>query len=148
MSALNDPASGLLNAAYFEAAVPERVELARRTLRPLSIILIRSSSPDVTASERATVVRGCIRRADTVCQLDDEVVGLILEDTPEDGAICVGERLRSALGDAMDATPTWGSVATYPAHALDADGLLGAARHALEAAAAWPESSIVVARQH
>ena len=147
MSTLRDPGSGLLNAAYFEVAVPARVEVARRALRPLSIILVRTSGVVGEAWECAAVVHRCLRAADTACQVSGDTIGLILEETPEDGAVWTAERLRRDLEQAMPGMIVGGGVATYPAHALDAEDLLDACREALEAATEWPGSCIVVATQ-
>ena len=143
---LRDPLSGLLTQAYFDVAVPERVAVARRGLRPLSLVLVRSSAGQLRSSERAALVRACLRASDTACQLGRDELGLILEDTPEDGAVWTAERLRRDLEAAGDDVVVWAGVATYPAHTLDAAGLVSAAIQALEQATAWPGSRIEVAR--
>lgn len=147
VSNLRDPSSGLLNAAYFEVAVPARVEVARRALRPLSVVLVRTSGAVGETWECAAVVHRCLRAADTACQVADDTIGLILEETPEDGALWTAERLRRDLEETMPGSTVWIGVATYPAHALNAAGILAACGDALEAAAEWPGSSIVVAHQ-
>lgn len=147
MSNLRDPSSGLLNVAYFEVAVPARVEVARRALRPLSVVLVRTSGAVGETWERAAVVHRCLRAADTACQVADDTIGLILEETPEDGAMWTAERLRRDLEETMPGSTVWVGVATYPAHALNAAGILSTCRDALEAAAKWPGSRIVVAHQ-
>jgi len=147
VSNLRDPSSGLLNVAYFEVAVPARVEVARRALRPLSVVLVRTSGAVGETWERAAVVHRCLRAADTACQVADDTIGLILEETPEDGAMWTAERLRRDLEETMPGSTVWVGVATYPAHALNAAEILSACRDALEAAAEWPGSRIVVAHQ-
>ena len=147
MSNLRDPGSGLLNAAYFEVAVPARVEVARRALRPVSVVLLRTSGAVGETWECAAVVHRCLRAADTACQVAGDTIGLVLEETPEDGAMWTAERLRRGLEEAMPGATVWVGVATYPAHALDAGGLLAACHEALGAAAEWPSSCIVVAHQ-
>ena len=145
MTTLRDPGSGLLNAAYFAVAVPARVAIARRALRPLSVVLVRLAATDVERWECASVVHSCIRASDTACQVDDDTVGLILEETPEDGALWTAERLRRDLEEVLPGATVQVGVATYPAHALDATTLLISAAQALEASTTWPGSCIVVA---
>lgn len=147
MPLLRDPRSGLLNAAYFEAAVPERVAVARRGLRPLSIVLIRAPLGDRTPRERAALVRACLRESDSACQLTSDHIGLILDDTAEDGAVWTTERLRRDLEADQPGVRMWAGVATYPAHRLSAQELLDSAWCALSEAGGWPGSRIQVAQQ-
>jgi GGDEF domain-containing protein len=142
---MHDLRSGLLNAAYFEVAVPERVAIARRALRPLSIVLVRAPLGLRSARERATLVQACLRDADTACQLSADHLGLILDDTPEDGAVWLTERLRRDLDADQPGLGLWAGIATYPAHRLSAEDLLDSAWGALSAARAWPTSRIEVA---
>lgn len=146
MSGLRDPGSGLLTEDYFEVAVPERVAIARRALRPVSVVLLRAEG-ELSAVERAEIVRSCLRDSDTACQLRDDTIGLILEETPEDGAVWTTERLRRDLEATGRGVRVWAGVATYPAHTLEAVELLRSAVSALAEATAWPGSRIEVARQ-
>lgn len=141
----HDVRSGLLNAAYFEVSVPERVAVARRALRPLSIVLVRAPLGVRSPRERAALVRACLRASDTACQLSADHLGLILDDTPEGGAVWSAERLRRGLEADQPGLGLWAGVATYPAHRLCAEELLDAAWVALGAARAWPRSRIEVA---
>jgi len=136
----------LLNADYFAVAVPARVAVARRALRPLSVVFIQLTEADVEPWEAAAVVLRCIRDSDTACQIDDDTIGLILEETPEDGALWTAERLRRDLDVALPSASVCVGVATYPAHALDAAELLTSASSALRSATTWPGSCIVVAQ--
>ena len=143
---LRDPRSGLLTEAYFDVAVPERVAMARRGLRPLSLVLVRCSGAPLRSPESAALVRACLRASDTACQRGRDELGLVLEDTPEDGAVWTAERLRRDLEGTGEDVAVWAGIATYPAHSLDAAGLVAAAAEALEDAARWPGSRIEVAR--
>ena len=143
---LRDPRSGLLSEAYFDVAVPERVAVARRGLRPLSLVLVRASAAPLRTPASAALVRSCLRASDTACQRGHDELGLILEDTPEDGAVWTTERLRRDLETTGDDVVVWAGIATYPAHTLDAAGLVAAASEALEQATSWPGSRIEVAR--
>jgi hypothetical protein len=144
---LRDPHSGLLTEAYFDIAVPERVAVARRGLRPLSLVLVRSSAASLRSPEHAALVRSCLRASDTACQRGRDELGLILEDTPEDGAVWTTERLRRDLEATGDDVIVWAGIATYPAHTLEAIGLVFLAAKALQQATLWPSSRIEVARQ-
>lgn len=141
-SPVHDPSSGLLNGAYFAAALPNRVATARRVLRPLSLVVM-----DVASQEPETVhaltyaLHDSLRESDTACRLDDGRFTLILEDTPEDGAVWTIERVRRLLGEQGQDVVVWAGVAAYPAHALDHDGLLALSEQALTDAKTWGDHS-------
>lgn len=143
-STLHDEESGLLNEEYFRAALPNRVAMARRVLRPISIVVARVGSLDV-ARQVAFGLLDTLRESDTACRLDDGAFALILEDTPENGAVWTMERLRRLLTDQGTDVVIWSGVASYPAHALEAGDLLALAEHALADAMQWTQSRIEVA---
>jgi GGDEF domain-containing protein len=128
---LRDTDSGLLNEAYFRAALPNRVATARRTLRPTSIAVLDVDGESGTVAQ---VLLDLLRESDTACQLENGQYVLVLEDTPEDGAVWIVERIRRVLGEHSPAVPTWAGVASYPAHALEAEELLTLAGTALTTA--------------
>ena len=141
---LRDEESGLLNEEYFRAALPNRVATARRVLRPISVVLMRI---DVGASARPVAfgLLDTLRESDTACRLDDGSFGLILEDTPENGAVWTMQRLRSLLQEQAVEVIIWAGVASYPAHALEAPELLTLAEKALADATLWDQSRIEIA---
>jgi len=150
---LHDPESGLLNEAYFQAALPNRVATARRVLRPLSIALLSLGdaearpgrcAPDL-AQRVAEGLMETLRESDTACRTADGGFALVLEDTPEDGAIWTVERLRRLLADRGEDLTLWAGIASYPAHALEPPDLLSCARRALSLAGEWSQSRIEVA---
>jgi len=152
-SALVDPVTGLFNAAFFHVAVETRITAARRQLRPVAVVLleVREGSSDAPEPTDplilASIVRRTLRDADTACRLDDGRLGLVLEDTPEDGAIWAVERLRRAL-NASSPTQTqfrWAGIACYPAHAFDAKEALAKAERAFFSAREWKQDRIEVA---
>jgi diguanylate cyclase (GGDEF)-like protein len=143
--ALRDAHSGLLNDAYFRAALPNRVATARRVLRPISVGLLALSNDDVTPIV-AYALQDTLRESDTACRLDDGRFAVLLEDTPEDGAVWTLERLRRLLGEQGVDVTVWGGVASYPAHALEAVDLLTLADAALDAARRWVDGRIEVAQ--
>jgi GGDEF domain-containing protein len=152
-SALVDPVTGLFNASFFHVAVETRITAARRQLRPVAVVLleVREGSSDAPEPTDplilASIVRRTLRDADTACRLDDGRLGLVLEDTPEDGAIWAVERLRRAL-NASSPNQTqfrWAGIACYPAHAFDAKEALAKAERAFFSAREWKQDRIEVA---
>ena len=151
--ALRDPDSGLLNGDYFRAALPHRVATARRVLRPLSVALLylgdgdgRPMSPGREVAEQVAYgLLETLRESDTPCRLDDGGFGVLLEDTPESGAVWTVERLRRLLADQGLELTVWAGIASYPAHALEAREVLLRAQAALRLAREWTQSRIEVA---
>ena len=144
---LRDPESGLLNDAYFHAALEQRVAAARRLLRPFSVVLIELSDHSTELARTVAVSLGeTLRESDTACRLDTGGFGLLLEDTPENGAVWTVERLRRALAAGGPTVPVvWAGVASYPAHALEASEILERAQRALGLARDWSHGRIEVA---
>ena len=145
-----DPETGLLGEAYFSITLEGRVAAAKRHLRPVAVVLV-----EVAAAEGGTVdvpaiaaqLLSTLRAADIACRLDDErcCFGIVLEDTPENGAVWSVERFRRALASAGGGTILRAGIACYPAHAFDADELRTRAEAALEAARQWRQDRIEVA---
>jgi GGDEF domain-containing protein len=150
--ALVDPETGLFSQDYFGVAIEARVAAARRHLRPVAVVLlevvrgVRDARPvRCLPLEVADGIRATLREADTACRMDDGVFALVLEDTPENGAIWTVERIRRLLVGADPGRTLWAGVACYPAHAFDSDSLLVQAQHALRAARDWQQDRIEVA---
>ncbi len=111
-----DAATGLYDEKYFAVLAQQQVAAARRSLRPISVIIFEIDA--MGEADRDTrlqalgvvgdVVRRTLRESDAACRLGDLMVGAILEDTPEAGAVWAAERVRgtllaSPIGDASDA---------------------------------------------
>ena len=141
-----DPATGLYDERYFAVLVQQQVAAARRSLRPVSVVIfevdaLHESAPDQRDQALAVVgdvVRRTLRESDSACRLGDLMVGAILEDTPEAGAVWAAERVRgtlltSPIGDSLTLSA---GVACYPSHALGAAELVQQAGRALEEARA------------
>jgi diguanylate cyclase (GGDEF)-like protein len=150
--ALSDPATGLFSEAYFHVALESRLAAARRHLRPVSVALLRSAEGAVgdTAvapppARLADAVRETIRDADIACRLDDGTFAVILEDTPENGAVWTAERIRRNLVSRHGSHTVWAGIACYPAHAFSSDELYRQAATALAAAQDWKQDRIEVA---
>lgn len=150
--ALTDAATGLFSEGYFLVAADARVAAARRHLRPVAIVLMEvieglgSGLPRPAAPKRvAEGVRETLRESDTACRLSSGVFGLLLEDTPENGAIWTVERLRRNLAGDYENLTLWAGVACYPAHGFDTRDLLARAESALAQAKEWRQDRIEVA---
>ena len=150
-----DAATGLYDERYFAVLVQQQVAAARRSLRPLSVVIFEIDS--LEDPERATreqelavvgdVVRRTLRESDSACRLGDAMVGAILEDTPEAGAVWAAERvlgtlLGSPIGDALTVSA---GVACYPTHALAAAELVAQAGRALDEARSRGRDCVEVA---
>jgi two-component system cell cycle response regulator len=139
-----DPATGLYDERYFAVLVQQQVAAARRSLRPVSVVIFEIDSMGESDSDTrqqalgvvGDVVRRTLRESDAACRLGDLMVGAILEDTPEAGAVWAAERVRgtllaSPIGDALTLSA---GVACYPTHALGAAELVHQASVALDEA--------------
>jgi len=149
---LTDPETGLFSEAYFEVALEARIAAARRRLRPVALVLLDvvqgrptgttvPAEPDLVTS----ALRRTLREADTACRLGDGRFALVLEDTPENGAIWTVERIRNHLADSGSTHTVWAGVACYPAHAFDKAEILTQAEDALRQARSWAQDRIEVA---
>ena len=151
-SALYEPDTKLFSEAYFSVAVTMRIAAARRHLRPVALALIdvveggRTAEPTATDPNLvADTIRATLREADTACRMDDGRFAIMLEDTPESGAVWTVERLRRAIAEQDPNLTLWAGVACYPAHAFDADEVTTRAAEALVAARDWHQDRIEVA---
>jgi len=153
-ASLLDPTSGLYTQPFFRATVSWRMNACRRVLRPLSVALIEvvdglpdgpvvSSDPNVVSA----MVRATLRASDIGARLGDGSYGLMLEDTPEDGAVWAVERLRRSLATRPGGRTLRAGVACYPGHALNATELMASVSAAFASAREWPQDRIEVAHQ-
>jgi two-component system cell cycle response regulator len=149
---LTDESTGLFSQEYFDVALDARLSAARRHLRPVAVVLIEvveglaDGSPRPAAPKAvADSISSTIRDADTACRMADGRFGLVLEDTPENGAIWTVERIRRHLAGVSTGLTLWAGVACYPAHAFDAGEILTQADAALTAAREWRQDRIEVA---
>lgn len=146
---LNDPESGLLSEAYLRVALESRLASARRHLRPVALALMATTEGadgDGEAVRHMTEsLQETIREADIACRMDNGIFALILEDTPENGAVWTVERVRRNLVSHFGHHTLWAGVSCYPAHALEADELLTQSQIALLAAKEWNQDRIEVA---
>jgi diguanylate cyclase (GGDEF)-like protein len=147
---VTDAETGLFNEPFFMCTLDKRVSTARRGLRPLASVLVDVVT-DIESHDRppaklvAGVLIDTLRDADTACRLDDGTFAMVLEDTPENGAVWTVERLRRCLGERVPGATLWAGVACYPAHAFDAEQILTRATGALKLAHEWRQDRIEVA---
>jgi diguanylate cyclase (GGDEF)-like protein len=151
-AAMTDPMTGLFNEEFFLVTLESRISSARRHLRPVAVALlevaegVRAGDPTpVSPAVVADGLRLTLREADTACRLPDGRFALVLEDTPENGAVWTVERVRRTLASDNPGQTMWAGVACYPAHAFDAEEVLDRAVLALEAAKEWRQDRIEVA---
>ncbi len=149
---LTDPVTGLFNHEYFLVSLDSRIAAARRHLRPVAIAVIDvvegregDSRPAADACIVADALRETLRESDTATRLTDGRFAVVLEDTPENGAIWTMERVRRRLAEDNPGLTVWAGVACYPAHAFDVGALIERADVALEAAREWHQDRIEVA---
>jgi diguanylate cyclase (GGDEF)-like protein len=139
-----DQTTGLYDERYFAVLVQQQVAAARRSLRPISVVIFEidglHGSDDVTRDQAlgvvGDVVRRTLRESDSACRLGELMIGAILEDTSETGAVWAAERVRGTLlgspvGDSLTVSA---GVACYPTHALGAGELVAQAGKALDEA--------------
>lgn len=150
-SLLVDTESKLFSEAFFMVALEARVASARRHLRPVAVALFEivqgeaDSQISIAALDAAESIRETIRDADTACRLNDGTFAIILEDTPENGAVWTVERVRRNIVSRFGIHIMWAGVACYPAHAFAPEELLTQSRAALLAAKEWKQDRIEVA---
>ncbi len=152
IDALTDPSTGLFSESFFHVALDSRVAAARRHLRPVAIILLevveglpQDAPVEADAELVAESIRITLREADTACRLRNGYFALLLEDTPENGAIWTVERIRRQLLGTRKGLTLWAGVACYPAHAFSPDEIMSAAETALGSAREWRQDRIEVA---
>jgi diguanylate cyclase (GGDEF)-like protein len=149
---LTDAATGLFNHEYFHVALDSRIAAARRHLRPVAVALVQvvdgregSDRPDAEPAIAAHALLETLRDCDTATRLADGRFGVVLEDTPENGAIWTLERVRRHIAQDHPNLTFWAGVACYPTHAFDVGALIDCADGALTAAYDWPQDRIEVA---
>ena len=149
-AARSDPLTGLLNRRAFEELLELELERARRSGRPLSIIIgdldglaavnekLGHGAGDAALLVLAQDLTKWKRRVDQAARIGGEEFALLVPETDERGAFILAERLRRAahrsFGElAVPLTISLG-VASQPDHGDDAASLLRAADQAMMAA--------------
>ena len=146
-TARTDSLTGLLNLRAFEELLEVELTRARESGRPLSVVLGSVAGPDGTSRAPSAALESLAgdltkwkRRCDHAARLEDGVIGLVLPDTDEGGALILAERLRRAaqlsFGDLPVRLSMSFGVASHPWHGTDAAALRRAAEQAMNASRA------------
>lgn len=148
---LLDPATGLFSELFFDASLVKRVAAARRGLRPLTVgvaEVVTGAGDDAPHPADPRLVRDALttvfRESDTLARAVDGRYLILLEDTPETGAIWTFERLRRHLAETHTGLTLWVGVSCYPAYGFDAEQLVTQAREALASAKEWRQDRVEV----
>lgn len=141
---------GVLSERFVQVTLEQRVAVARRALRPLSVVYLEvlgaDTGDEITLRELvAGTIASTLRESDVVGRRDDGVYVFVLEDTGEDGAVWTAERMRRALAAATGRRRFRAGIAAYPSHGLDAPSLVTKAAGALQSAREWDSDRIEVA---
>ena len=147
---------GVLRQDFFDITLANRVAVARRALRPLSLVLLEvldvggdggelSRDPLITQRQITLALASTLRESDVSGRRADGTYVFVLEDTGEDGAVWTAERMRRALSAATGHRRFCAGIACYPSHGLDAPALVAKATAALDAAREWKRDRIEVA---
>lgn len=128
------------NRSDYEAELEREIARARRTGRPLSLVLldVEQATPDRVLQLAALLTR-VPRVTDTVCRRRRDAFGILLPETAEDGALRFRERLNeelAELGSSRRTTFAAGIVQWRPNES--GESLDARARAALEGDAAGP----------
>lgn len=161
--ARTDPLTGLLNRRGFEELFEVELARARRTERPLSVLVgdldnfkvVNDShghaAGDLVLQRMSQVLDEHKRTIDTAARIGGEEFALLAPESEEHGAHALAERLRCAVDHELEAqdagvvTISFG-VAAFPTHGDDAGALLRAADRALyDAKAAGRNRSMIYA---
>ena len=141
---ITDPLTGLMNEIFFSGLLSTKVATARRRLWPLSVVLLKLVIQPGVASEAsddaivgfAGVVSETIRTADVACRVGSRTFALLLDDTDEDGAAWVAERIQIAHAREGESAimKVFAGVASYPSHGIEPADILITAKSALKQA--------------
>ncbi len=139
----------ILDEVTLTRALFSRVAMARRALRPLSLIHLEVVAGDgrrVEIAQRFEQMLDVTLRESDVCgRRADGVYVFILEDTGEDGAVWTAERLRRNMAASTEGIRLCAGIASYPSHGLVAAALDAKAASALDVARQWHRDRIEVA---
>lgn len=144
---LLDAETGLPDEWFFQMVLEGRLAVARKQLQPLTVVLfdlqLADQAPDGALGDFASQLRSTLRESDITCRTGSTAFGMLLEHTREDGGAFAAERVKAGI------SPTIGriaaGVASYPAHAFEAEDLVGRARDALERAVSAADGRVEVA---
>jgi GGDEF domain-containing protein len=134
-------ATGVYRAPHFTSLLEEEIERARRYRRPLTLIVVgidgwidlAEDEPEDARRQARLVEEHLIdatRTVDKMVDLGDGQWGVMLPETPLDGATVVAARIGAGLSADIELPGRFG-LADFPHGGVTADDLLGEARQAL-----------------
>jgi two-component system, cell cycle response regulator len=149
-AARTDSLTGLVNRRGFEELFETELERARRSGRPLSVIVgdldgfklindrFGHAAGDRALEKLSTILQNAKRRVDTAARIGGEEFAVIAPDSDHHAAYILAERMRRDVREtfAHDALPLTISlgVATFPLHGATAEALIAGGDEALYAA--------------
>jgi len=112
-AAARDEATGLYNAGYFHEALAIELNRASHYHRSLSLLFLEVTGSSRSNSKRAheakekasplytvsRIVQKRLRKSDLLVRYRDEMLAILLPETPRDGSRCVIESLRRLLSE-------------------------------------------------
>jgi diguanylate cyclase (GGDEF)-like protein/putative nucleotidyltransferase with HDIG domain len=149
-AARTDSLTSLLNRRGFEELFETELERARRSGRPLSVIVgdldafkavndrFGHAAGDRALERLSGILQAVKRRIDTAARIGGEEFAVIAPDTDHHAAYILAERMRREVRDSFATEPfpltiSLG-IATFPRHGATAESLIGGADEALYAA--------------
>jgi diguanylate cyclase (GGDEF)-like protein/putative nucleotidyltransferase with HDIG domain len=159
-AARTDSLTSLLNRRGFEELFETELERARRSGRPLSVIVgdldafktvndrYGHAAGDRALERLSEILQSAKRRIDTAARIGGEEFAVIAPDTDHHAAYILAERIRREVRDTFKSEPfpltiSLG-IATFPRHGGTAESLIGGADEALYAAKALGRDRTVV----
>jgi diguanylate cyclase (GGDEF)-like protein len=149
-AARTDSLTSLLNRRGFEELYETELERARRSGRPLSVIVgdldafkavndrFGHAAGDRALERLSEILQTVKRRIDTAARIGGEEFAVIAPDTDHHAAYILAERMRREVRDAFQSEPFALTIslgiATFPRHGATAESLIGGADEALYAA--------------
>ena len=127
------PRHGVFTQVFFDASLGKRISAARRGLRPLtgrrSLEVVDDVGEPTMAQTApkpvAEILVETLPRGRHVARMDSGVFAVLLEDTPENGAIWTLERIRRRISEDLPGRTVRAGMSCYPAYAFDADAAGG-----------------------
>lgn len=155
-----DEESGLLSNSFFPVYLEQRITAARRTLRPVSLVIFELDGLDTNDSNSPSdrnfyisavgdVVKRTLRESDCAFRINENIFAAVMDDTTESGAVWAAERVRGVLhtGALAGRVTVSAGVACYPSHALEPEVLIASANKALEGAKARGVDQVEIAAE-
>lgn len=145
-ASLTDHLTGLYNRRYYYSRLEYEIAKSRRYRIPLSVVVLDvdnfknindtygHSEGDLVLQKITRVLKSSLRQVDTVCRWGGEEFAILLPSTQLEGALVVGERIRSAVTEARGDVSVSVGVAQFLQDAEGADDLMKRADQAMYSA--------------